>query len=72
MSSEKKMQLAEASNQYLEELEERRNKCCCGLHVQTGSLVIGIIGVICSLVVIAVSAVFLWFIQMVILTLNMN
>jgi hypothetical protein len=32
-----KIQLAEASSQYLEELEERRNECCCGIHVQVGS-----------------------------------
>jgi len=65
MSSDKtKIQLAEASSQYLEELEERRNECCCGLHVQTGSFVIGIIGVIGSLIVIGISAFFFWFVHM--------
>ncbi|KAI6225433.1 hypothetical protein M3Y99_00748100 [Aphelenchoides fujianensis] len=59
-----KTPLAEASSQYLEELEERRNECCCGLHVQTGSLIIGIIGVLGALAVIGVSAYFLWFVQL--------
>ncbi|KAI6170805.1 hypothetical protein M3Y97_01113700 [Aphelenchoides bicaudatus] len=63
-SDKTKIQLAEATSQYLEELEERRNECCCGLHVQTGSLVIGVIGVICSLLVIGVSGYFLWFVQL--------
>ncbi|KAI6212659.1 hypothetical protein M3Y94_00052200 [Aphelenchoides besseyi] len=64
INSKPKTPLAEAESQYLEELEERRNECCCGLHVQTGSLIIGIIGVIGSLVVIAVAAYFLWFVQL--------
>ncbi|KAI6198761.1 hypothetical protein M3Y96_00553700 [Aphelenchoides besseyi] len=64
INSKPKTPLAEAESQYLEELEERRNECCCGLHVQTGSLIIGIIGVVGSLVVISVAAYFLWFVQL--------
>jgi len=52
------------SMQDLNEFGYQRNQCCCGLHVRTGALVIGIVGVLSSLIVLVLSAVYLWYIQL--------